>query len=202
MSAQSVEAFGGLNHQGHAEPGPKVTAEAWGYSLRACAGGEAAGVVGALGGRFLGAALLVLSLGLWFMPDAPLGNDVLLLKAFASVLLAGVGVWLIRAGRSELRRVFQIDLQQSELRIGMEDVRGNVQLRARLPFDEISAIYLQRSKDHSQPTRLFLRLGAGHEPLPIASGAEAPLEALRDRLTRDLTHPAAARPMRALPSVA
>jgi hypothetical protein len=47
-----------------------------------------------------------------------------------------------------------------------------------------------RSKDQSQPARLFLRLAGSDGAIEIASGSEAALERLRTRLTDDFAgHP-------------
>lgn len=174
---------------------PQLGITHWGYVLTRSADGAAARRVGAIGGRFFGAILLFAAAGLWVMPDAMLGAEVFAMKLAAMVMFTVFGGWLFWAGQQATDLEYQVDTSRGELRVVSRDLRGNSHLKGTLDFSDIASVYLLRSKDHSLPTRLFLRVGAGDQALEVASGSQAALEALRDRLIRDLA-PGAQRPQR------
>jgi hypothetical protein len=184
MTATSFADFGTTEAPGTHE-GPHIYTTHWGYALRHDTQHQNAGRIAAMGGRFFGAILLMAAAGLWIMPDALMTADVFAMKLAAMVMFAVFGSWLVWAGRRATGFEYEVDTSRSELRVGARDFRGEFQLKGVLAFAEIASVYLLRSKDHSQPTRLYLRVGRGDEALEIASGAEARLEALRDRLARD-----------------
>lgn len=171
----------------------------WGYTI---CDGIAAGRVNrsvAAVGRFLGVILLMAALGLWVLPDAAHSPDLLTMKLAAMVMFTVVGGTLFWTGRAARDLEVQVDMLRGEVRIGHRGFRDGFRVSNLLRFDQVASVYLLRSKDRSQPTRMFLRLAGQDGAVEIARGPQASLEALRLRLTRDLARPArqpAERPIR------
>lgn len=173
-----------------AQSGPVLETAHWGYVIRDAAAGMAPNAVAAAVARFTGAILLMSAAGLWILPDSVHGSDLFGMKLAAMVMFSVFGAYLYRAGVAKGHLEYQVDLHRGELRIGRSDLRGAFRLSSRLGFDEIASIYMLRSKDHARPTRLFLRLAGREDAVEVATGPEAALEAIRERLAADLSqHP-------------
>lgn len=171
----------------------------WGYSIRDAATNSLTGKLVASSGRFVGAILLMAAAGLWVMPDALLTPEVLGMKLGAMVMFTILGGYVFWVGRTCTPGEFQIDTTLNELRVGTRAVTGAFREKGVLTFDEISSVFLLRSKQQRNATRLFLRVGPGDDALEIATGRQDELERLRDRITRDLQRaaepPAPAQPV-------
>lgn len=158
----------------------------WGYSIRDGATDSLTGKLVASSGRFVGAILLMAAAGLWVMPDALLTPEVLSMKLGAMVMFTILGGYIFWVGRTCTPGEFQVDTTLGEVRVGTRSVNGVFRERGVLSFDEISSVFLLRSKEQRNAARLFLRVGSGDDALEIATGRQAELERLRDRITRDL----------------
>lgn len=66
------------------------------------------------------------------------------------------------------------------------DGAGRMVERARLGFDEVADLMLQRRPDDDGDCRLCLRPGDGRAPVPVCLGPRATLLAIHDRLGHDL----------------
>jgi hypothetical protein len=169
-----------------ADAGPVLDESHWGYAIRDRNAANGLRCAATAGSRFAGIILLMAALGLWVLPDTAHSSELLTMKLAAMVMFTVVGGALFWAGRAPRHLEFHVDRLRGELRIGRRDLRGGFRLASLLRFEDVASVYLLRSKDRSQPTRLFLRLAAGDGAIEVASGAEEGLELLRLRLTRDL----------------
>ncbi|TYB81288.1 hypothetical protein [Maritimibacter fusiformis] len=171
----------------------------WGYSIRDAATKSVTGMLVASSGRFIGAILLMAAAGLWIMPDALLTPEVLGMKLGAMVMFTILGGYIFWVGRTCTPGEFQFDTTRNEVRIGTRAVNGAFREKGVLNFGDISSVFLLRSKEQRNATRLFLRVGTGNDALEIATGKQDELERLRDRITRDLQRaaepPAPAQPV-------
>lgn len=172
------------------QPGPLIETNVWGYAIRdgRCAFGTRA-VIAAVG-RFIGAILLMASVGLWILPDSIYGAELFAMKLGAMVMFTVLGGYLVWAGSTPGHLEYHVDTHRRELRIGRRDIRGGFRQKCQLSFDDVASVYMLRSKEHRSSTRLYLRLAGSDGALEIAAGPEPALDNLRDRLTRDLTRPA------------
>jgi hypothetical protein len=158
----------------------------WGYIIRDAATKSLTGWLVASGGRFCGAILLMAAAGLWVMPDALLTPEVLGMKLGAMVMFTILGGYMIWAGRTCTPGEYQVDTLRREIRFGARALKGGFREKGQLPFDDITSVFLLRSKQQRHTTRLFLRVGTSREALEIATGNQHDLERLRDRMIRDL----------------
>lgn len=166
--------------------GPVIDKTHWGYAIRDELPRSAARAMIAASGRFAGTILLMVAAGLLLLPDGAHAPGLLGMKLAATVMFAVFGAALLLAGRRVHHPEIHVDTIRGEVRLGRRGIKGDFHLRAVLAFDDIASVYLLRTKDHSQPTRLFLRLAGADLAIEVASGAQTALEGLRERLTRDL----------------
>lgn len=166
--------------------GPRIEETEWGYILCAQTGDRRLQMVGSVTGRFVGAILLMAGAGLWVMPDSIYGGDLIGMKLAAMVMFCVLGGYFLWAGRNATHPEYRIDLKHREIRIGHRSHGDGFRQSGRVDFDSVSSVFLLRSKDY-RPTRLFLRLADLSTGLEIASGNRQQMEALKQRLTDDLS---------------
>ena len=172
-----------LDSAGH---GPTIEETDWGYIIRASDAEHGLRAAGSVTGRFVGAILLMAAIGLWVMPDSAYGAELLGMKLAAMVMFTVIGGYFVWAGRHATRPEYRIDLKRHEIRIGFRSRGDGFRQSGRVDFHSISSVFLLRSKDY-RPTRLFLRLADLGTGLEIAAGSKDRMEALKQRLTDDLS---------------
>ncbi len=185
LSAEGFEVKNTLAQDG-AGNGPKIVDTDWGYIIRAHDADDGVRAAGSFAGRFVGAILLMAAVGLWVMPDSLYGAELFGMKLAAMVMFSVIGGYFFWAGRHATQPEYRIDLQHREIRIGHCNRGDGFRQSGRVDFDNISSVFLLRSKDY-RPTRLFLRLADLGTGLEIASGSKDRMEALKQRLTDDLS---------------
>lgn len=185
FSAQDFT-FDGRRTPARADAAPVLEESHWGYTIRDRDAARGLRCAAYAGSRFVGMVLLMAALGLWILPDTAHSAELFTMKLAAMVMFTVIGAALVWAGRAPRHLEFHVDTKRGELRIGNRDLRGAFRLASVLRFERVASVYMLRSKDRSQPTRLFLRLAVGDGAIEVASGPEEGLERLRLRLTRDL----------------
>ena len=166
--------------------GPVIEETEWGYIIRESNADTRVRAAGSATGRFVGAILLLAAVGLWVMPDSLYGAELVGMKLAAMVMFSVFGGYFFWAGRNAFRPEFRFDVVHRELRIGQRMGAREFHQTARVDFDSVSSVFLLRSKTH-RPARLFLRLADLSTGIEIASGNTVRMEALKQRLTDDLT---------------
>lgn len=166
--------------------GPVIEETGWGYIIRETDASQSLRAAGSVAGRFVGAILLLAAAGLWLMPDSVYGAEIFGIKLAAMVMFSVLGGYFFWAGRNALHPEYRIDLEHHEIRIGQRSAGNGFHQSARIDFANVSSVFLLRSKDH-RPTRLFLRLADLNTGLEITAGSRVRMEALKQRLTDDLT---------------
>ena len=166
--------------------GPHVEETSWGYIIRASEVDDGLRAAGSVTGRFVGAILLMAAVGLWVMPDSAYGAELVGMKLAAMVMFTVIGGYFVWAGRKVTAPEYRIDLKHREIRIGFRSHGDGFRQSGRVDFDSVSSVFLLRSKNY-RPTRLFLRFANLSTGLEIASGSKDRMEALKQRLTDDLS---------------
>jgi len=172
--------------QGRTGSGPRIEETTWGYIICASEADSNLRAAGSVTGRFFGAILLMAAVGLWIIPDSLYGAELFGMKLAAMVMFSVFGGYFFWAGRNATHPEYRIDLKHREVRIGHRSHGDGFRQSGRLDFDNVSSVFLLRSKEH-RPTRLFLRLADLSTGLEIAAGSKDRMEALKQRLTDDLS---------------
>lgn len=187
MSAEDFDTLADrLPETGSADSGPVIEKTSWGYIIGESRADRKIRLAGSVAGRFFGAILLLAAAGLWILPDSVHGGDVMGMKLAAMVMFTVLGGYFLWAGRHVLHPEYRVDLRHREIRIGHRLGEDRFRQTGRIDFENVSSVFLLRSKEY-RPTRLFLRLADLDTGVEIATGNNAPMEALKQRLADDLS---------------
>ncbi len=158
----------------------------WGYIIRDMRRGDAMLLAMQMAAGAMAAAFAVATAGLWAMPSMAFTGAALVSKAILSAFflgMAGVLAWYAtRGSRSEL----QVDLRLGEVREVVRNRAGRATLVGRYGFDAIGGAFLDGSKAGKGNAALKIRYRNTTQSIEVARGPLARIEALRDRLGRDL----------------
>ena len=190
MTAQLGAFEQGVTRVSEAAKGPRVFQTYWGYVVTEGDRAQSRGRAFERIGKMVGVACLMATLGLWILPGALTGPDVVVMKLALSVGLMTCGAVLIWSAKSGFNDEMQVDLVRKELRLGQRNISGDYRLSAQVGFADVGSVFLMRSKKRGEPARLFLRIGNSDQALEVAEGRAEMLEPLKDRLTRDISNAA------------
>lgn len=163
----------------------KIEETHWGYIVRANQDlGRGVAVAQSIC-RLFGCGLLAAAIGLWLLPSVMFGAEAMFMRFFATVVFVSMASLLLwyatRGGRSEV----QIDLSRGEVREVIRNHTRKQTLLGSYGFDSVGAVDLEQGIDPTEMD-LVLRYRNAGGCLVLASGAEAELTLLRDRIARDV----------------
>ncbi|WP_424940225.1 hypothetical protein [Aliiroseovarius sp. S253] len=165
----------------------------WGYSLTDQVGVESGGSMLRAFCRFLGGALVISSVGLWVLPNAPVQDDAVLLtmKLGLTCLFIGLGGLLYMFGRDNGIATTQVDIYNRTVRRGRINSKNEFEAQASVPFEDVKGLLLSSKEAAGKASHasLYLRLDDGEDnmtAIEILSGPEQLLRPIRERLLRDL----------------
>ena len=156
----------------------------WGYIIRKDGNGNVGVAVAQVIAMVFGAAFVAAALGLVLMPAALMGSVDMVMRSGAAVLFGGMAAYLLWFASRGADSEFQVDNSLGEVREVVRNRAGRPTLVGRYGYDAIGGVFLDREKDGR--ARLVLRYRNTAQTLQVASGREADLEVLRNRMGRDL----------------
>lgn len=169
-----------------AHPSMSLDETYWGYIIRDMRRNDNTLVMMQLAAGGLAAALVVATAGLWALPSVAFTGVALMSKALLSAFFLGMagilGWYATRGTRSEL----QVDLRLGEAREVVRNRAGRATLIGRYGFDAIGGAFLDTSKTGKGRAALKIRYRNTTQTIEVARGPQSHIEALRDRLGRDL----------------
>ncbi|MEL6572297.1 MAG: hypothetical protein AAFQ64_11590 [Pseudomonadota bacterium] len=163
----------------------KVEETHWGYIVRATETLGRGVAIAQSVSRLLGCAFLAAAIGLWLLPSMLFGADAMFMRFFATIVFVSLATLLLwyatRGGQSEI----QIDLSRGEIREVVRNRTNKQILFGSYGFDSVGAVELAPGINPAEMD-LVLRYRNTGGCLIMASGREADLSLLRDRLSRDV----------------
>lgn len=169
----------------------------WGYIIRNQASDRTLAILMQWGAAVLGASLLLATLGLWALPGSSVSADVIGFKIGLSTMMAVIGMTLIWFASHGTYYEVQVDLARHELREAMRNNRGHARVHSRIRFEDIDAVFIERSVDDAAKSRLLVRLAASSKAIEVARDYEENLTHLNARMRRDILGTSAAKPVKA-----
>lgn len=158
----------------------------WGYTIRGAQGTRASVVVLQAVCLLLGASGIAVGLGLMVLPGVLAGSADPLFRTVAAILAAAVGAYLLWFSTRGTVSEIQIDTSRGEVREVIRNRAGRQTLVGRYGFDAIGGVFMDRQERPRGQAHLVLRYRNTAQTLQVATGTEAALSDLRDRLGRDL----------------
>jgi len=140
-----------------------------------------------------GIAFVLASLGGWLLPQVqaavPLsgvGIAPRIVSALSMLMPALLFLWISERG---LGQEVQVDIEERCLRQCVSNRRGTTRTQRKVQFDAIGSAFIRPGVNVHGIAQLFVRLTDGRSILHLASGREATMRILHERLSHDL-HPA------------
>lgn len=159
----------------------------YGYLIRNPASAAASGRVYELAMAGAGIAVSIAVVGVVLVPALMSMQGVAELQIATSITLLSLATLLLRnASRGNLVDS-EIDFLKEEVRLVRRNARGHARIETRVPFDQISSMFVHRSKARaSSSNTLYLRVAGTDIEFPLVRGAEEAMSTLHRRLVRDI----------------
>ena len=162
-----------------------VTEVYWGYILTAKDQSRSLHDVLQAFSLFGGICLLFVAVAMWFSPGAAISGETLVFELGTSGAMAAAGGLFVHFATRGTYTELQVDVSLSEIREVIRNRRGAPTLLGRYAFGAVDSVYMDRSGAGDQ-ARLVLRYRNSGQLIELARGQATALEALRDRLGRDI----------------
>ena len=157
----------------------------WGYIVRS-AGHNGHGLILSQSLSLLtGAALLAAAIGMWLIPGMLVGVDALMMRMFATIVFVSAAAMLLWYSSRGVVSEIQIDNGRGEIREVIRNHAGKMSLLACYSFDSIGGVFMEPTGTQESAS-LVLRYRNSSDTVEVASGLEAELAELRDRISRDV----------------
>jgi hypothetical protein len=157
----------------------------WGYKVRSGAGAPFSVVFGQAVCFFFGVSLMTATFGVLVLPALFFDGGAGIMRIGAATLMGASALYLLwYASRGTLAEA-HVDTREKEIREVVCNRSGRSTTVATYAFDDIGGIFLEADEDTGQ-TLLLLGYGDTSQTIVVASGTQAQLLPLRDRLARDL----------------
>ena len=157
----------------------------WGYKIRSGNGAPFSVMFGQAVCFFLGVCLMTATFGVLVLPTLFFDGDAGIMRAGAAALMGATAFYLLWFASRGTQTEVHVDTQQNEIREVVCNRSGKPTIVATYAFEEIGGVYLDIEEAGGQ-TNLSLGYSDTSQTIAVATGTEAQLLPLRDRLARDL----------------
>lgn len=158
----------------------------WGYIIRCVNSDRSLAILLQWVSAFVGISMLIAAFGFWTLPGSAVSSDVVGFKLGISSVIGVTGMALVWFASHGTNYEVQIDLARMELREVLRNSRGTARVQNRVKFEDIDAVYIDRTAGENEKARLMLRLDASSQLIELASDYEENLKRLHTRLGRDI----------------
>ncbi|MDJ0639827.1 MAG: hypothetical protein QNJ20_13400 [Paracoccaceae bacterium] len=174
----------------------------WGFRLRPADMKEkASDLIVEWGLTLLGITLLLSAFAQWLLPSSIYVGDTLMVKFVLTCVLGMLGGLAISVSARGFRPEVQVDRTRHEIRFVSRNPRGRGQVLATVDIDQIIGVGITRSLATGD-CHCLIYLIDGQKPLRLATGTEAEIRAIRDKMDHYVTpaHERLAAKMAAVPA--
>lgn len=154
----------------------------WGYILRANKANRSQVILLQWSTAFLGVSLLLAALGLWVLPGSTVASDVLGFKLGLTTVILVLGMLMVRFASNGTNYEVQVDSTRKELREALRNNQGKARIMKRIKFEDMDAVYIDRSKGAGSKARLMVRMAASPVVIEVACDYEEHLTQMHERL--------------------
>jgi hypothetical protein len=161
----------------------------WGFRLRPADMQEsAADFIIEWGLTIFGVAFLLAAFAQWLLPGSVYSGDALMLKFVLTCVLGLAGGLCLSVSARGFRPEVQVDRARQEIRFASRNPRGRGQILATVDLDQIIGVGITRSMTTGD-CHCLIYLIDGKKPLRIATGTEAEIRVIRDKMDNYVTPP-------------
>lgn len=183
-----TSAFGhtGIEREQKSQPlSCHVEGAPWGYTVRTTAGASRGLIIAQTVSMVLGAAFLAGAIGMWLLPALTPSAGAADIRAVATVLFVGLATLLMWYGSRGVLSHIHFDTSRGEIREVARNRAGRISVIGCYGFDSVGGVFMEPTED-GRACHLVLRYRNGGDPLIVATGKEAELTSLREKITRDV----------------
>lgn len=161
----------------------------WGFRLRPADMQETAGDFFIEWGlTLLGIAFLLSAFGQWLLPGSIYSGDTLMVKFVLTCVLGMLGGLALSVSARGFRPEVQVDRSRQEIRFVSRNPRGRGQVLATVDLDQIIGVGITKSLA-SGDCHCLIYLIDGRKPLRLATGREAEVRVIRQKMDDYVTSP-------------
>lgn len=157
----------------------------WGYKVKSGKGAPFTVMVGQAICFFFGVCLMTATFGMLVLPTLFFDGGLGFFRVGAATLMGAAGFYLLWFASRGVLPEIHFDTRENQLREVVCNRSGKPTTVATYAFEEIGGIYLEPDHETGQ-TQLLLGYLDTAQTIAVASGPEALLLPLRDRLALDL----------------
>lgn len=159
----------------------------WGFRLRPADMQEkAADIAVEWGLTLLGLVLLLSAFAQWLLPSSLYIGDTLIAKFVLTCVLGMLGGLALSVSARGFRPEVQVDRVRQEIRFVSRNPRGRGQVLATVDIDQIIGVGITRSLATGD-CHCLIYLIDGEKPLRLATGHEAEIRAIREKMDSYVT---------------
>jgi hypothetical protein len=182
-----MNAFSKMTDDGGDAPLLEQIEMPWGFRLRPADMQEkASDLVVEWGLTLLGLALLLSAFGQWLLPSSLYVGETLVAKFVLTCVLGMLGGLALSVSARGFRPEVQVDRLRQEIRFVSRNPRGRGQVLATVDIDQIIGVGITRSLATGD-CHCLIYLIDGEKPLRIATGHEAEIRAIREKMDTYVT---------------
>lgn len=169
----------------------------WGYIVRCHNSDRSLAILMLWMAAIMGVGLLIAAFGIWTLPGSMMTQEVVGFKLGFSTIMGVIGMTLVWFASHGTNFEVQVDLARLELREVLRNSRGTARVQARIKFEDIDAVYIDRTAGENAKARLMVRMATSSKAVEIAKDFEENLTRLHIRLGRDVLGMIAEKPAKA-----
>lgn len=154
----------------------------WGYIIRENRANRSQAILLQWATAFFGGSLLLSALGLWVLPGSTVASDVLGFKLGLTTVMLVLGLLMMRFASNGTNYEVQVDPTRKELREALRNNQGKARIMKRIKFEDMDAVYIDRSKGADAKARLMVRMAASPVVIEVACDFEEHLTQMHERL--------------------
>lgn len=157
----------------------------WGYKIQSGVRPSIAVTLGQALSFFFGVCFAIAALGIILLPTLFFDGDFSAMRVGSAALFGAAAAYLLWFASRGTRPEAHVDLSFSEIREVITNRTGKTSTVGRYPFDGISGVFVEQS-DESDLSQLVIRCSHTAQTVLIATGTDAQLTPLRNRLAHDI----------------
>ena len=161
----------------------KLTETQWGYTVLTTAGAARGLIIAQTISMLLGAAFLAAAIGMWLLPLVAIDDGII--RMFVTVVFASLAILFLWYGSRGVLSQIHVDTNRGEIREVTRARSGKLSVIGCYGFDTVGAIAIEPA-DTVDEVDLVLHYRNGGDALIIATGQEADLIPLRERIKSDV----------------
>lgn len=161
----------------------------WGYVIRSDTQFADRAALAERVSAITGLAFMFTAFASWLVPQAHQlvdPNLTFIGRAASTMMLAFPALMFLWISERGLSREVEVDVVRKEVRTSVCNRKGKSRVQRVVPFGTIGSAFIKRMTEGGTTAKLYLRLTQNQGVIEVATGREATMRALHERLSMEL----------------